>query len=986
MPTTAAYPVAVRSHDASPARLGIWDGLLPRLRAVGWIDHAGLVVDPAVGLLRLLRGGPDPEGALERLAGVVESDRRLAEVALAVHEVGRALVTVCGASRALSATLAAHSAWIAELGDGDPHLRVEVEPELRNAELRSFTRHSVLRIAVDDLCGQVAMPEVGKRLADLADTAAEAALRWSKDEVLSSSRFEGLADLPMAVVAMGKWGAGELNYSSDIDCLFVYDMTEGADPDRVRHAAQRIASSFTTLLARQTRDGIAFRVDAGLRPEGKNGPLARSLASYAAYYEKWGEPWESQALLKARPVAGDLDLGERFAEMAVRIVWPDSLDPATIRSIRGMKARSEARAEQQGYAATEIKRGFGGIRDAEFAVQLLQLVHGRFDTSLRPPATLDALAALAAGGYVRQEDADALGASYRWLRTLEHRLQLWDLRQTHALPTTPAGRERVAKAMAYRDEAERSALEQFEHDLQTHRSRVRGIHEQLFYRPLLDAIAASPTVRLTSEEIARQLAALGFRDVVSARRAVDELTGGLSRRSRLMRQTLPLVLDWLSSAPDPDLGLNQLRLLVTSTTDNATLIGVLRDDPVAAERLCRLLGDSVLVGRYIDRLPDLLPELGDVRRLGLSPTIDDLESEVTGAMALRATWEQQLGELRRFVRRRVLRVAARDILGVADEEKIGMELSAIADAATSAALGLARDRLILRYPSSVQFAVIAMGRWGGGELGYASDLDLLYVYDVPHGGDPVEAREQALKLANLLGEALGGIRPEGVAYRVDAGLRPEGRAGPLTRTLDSYRIYWERWAEPWELQALIRARPVAGDEALAARFLAAAAPFVWPEELPPERVRAIRTMKARVERERIPPGEDPDFHLKLGPGGLVDVEFTTQLLQQRHGGTMTSLRDPATLGALRAAAVAGLLPAPEVTALEEAYRFCTRARNRLFLQSGQGQDSLPTDPEEAIRLGLSLGFLDAPRASLREDYRRLTRRARRVVERRFYRD
>ncbi len=387
------------------------------------------------------------------------------------------------------------------------------------------------------------------------------------------------------------------------------------------------------------------------------------------------------------------------------------------------------------------------------------------------------------------------------------------------------------------------------------------------------------------------------------------------------------------------------------------------------------------MGRYIDRLPDLLPELGDVRRLGLAPTIDDLKSEVTGAMALRATWEQQLGELRRFVRRRVLRVAARDLLGVADEEKIGMELSAIADAATGAALGLVRDRLILRYPSSVQFAVIAMGRWGGGDLGYASDLDLLYVYDVPHGGDPVEAREQALKLANLLGEALGGVRPEGIAYRVDAGLRPEGRAGPLTRTLDSYRIYWERWAEPWELQALIRARPVAGDEGLAARFLAAAAPFVWPEKLPPERVRAIRTMKARVERERIPPGEDPDFHLKLGPGGLVDVEFTTQLLQQRHGGAMTSLRDPATLGALRAAAIAGLLPAPEVTALEEAYRFCTRARNRLFLQTGQGRDSLPTDPEEAIRLGLSLGFLDAPRASLREDYRRLTRRARRVVER-----
>ncbi len=228
--------------------------------------------------------------------------------------------------------------------------------------------------------------------------------QWSKEEVLSSPRFESLADVPIAVVAMGKWGAAELNYSSDIDCLFVYDLV--ADSDRARHAAQRISAAFKNLLTRPTPDGIVFRVDADLRPEGKNGPLARSLASYTAYYQKWGEPWESQALLKARPVAGDADLGERFTQMAAGVVWPDTLDPAAIRSIRAMKARSEASVEQRGHTATEIKRGFGGIRDAEFAVQLLQLVHGRFDASLRPRATLDSLASLGAGGYVREEDAD----------------------------------------------------------------------------------------------------------------------------------------------------------------------------------------------------------------------------------------------------------------------------------------------------------------------------------------------------------------------------------------------------------------------------------------------------------------------------------------------------------------------------------------------------------------------------------------------------
>ena len=316
-----AYPVHVRLHDDSPARLGVWDGLLPRLAAIGWVDSGGLVIEPAAGLLRLLRGGPDPEGALERLIAVVESDRRLAGLALADVEIGSALVALCGASRALSANIAAHPNWLDVLYDGDPHLRLEVEAEERDSELRIFARRSLLRIAVEDLSGRLEMPEVGKRLADVADTAARAALAWSKEEVLSSPRFESLADVPIAVVAMGKWGAAELNYSSDIDCLFVYDLV--ADSDRARHAAQRISAAFKNLLTRPTRDGIVFRVDADLRPEGKNGPLARSLASYTAYYQKWGEPWESQALLKARPVAGDATLGERFTQMATGVVWPE---------------------------------------------------------------------------------------------------------------------------------------------------------------------------------------------------------------------------------------------------------------------------------------------------------------------------------------------------------------------------------------------------------------------------------------------------------------------------------------------------------------------------------------------------------------------------------------------------------------------------------------------------------------------------------------
>ena len=978
--------------ERSPSRLGLWDALIPRFAAVGWLDGEGSVTEDAAPLLRSARGGPDPEGGLERLVTILEADPGLAARSTAEPLLGSALVAVAGASRVLGATLATHPEWLEQVvrSEEAPPLPVDTtdDPDRALAQLRHHTRWHLLRISILDLLGKLEMPAVGRALADLADTVADRALVIAHDRVVP--RLQGLDRLPIGVVAMGKWGGAELNYSSDIDCLFVYEHPVEIDPHRVRDAAQRIASRFIGLLSEVTRDGVAFRVDANLRPEGKNGPLARTLDSYRAYYEGWAEPWEFQALLKARPAAGDLELGARLVDLVEPKVWPETLDPTAIRSIRVMKGRIESRAEQEGWSAVEIKRGFGGIRDIEFPVQLLQLVHGRFDPALRAPATLDALEALGTGGYVRRDDVAALAGSYRWLRTLEHRLQLWDLHQTHALPTDPAGRERVAKAIGYRDGPDLPALTQFEQDLLGHRGRVRGIHEQLFYRPLLESFAASPAIRLTPDEAARQLAALGFRDAAAAGRAFDELTAGLSRRSNLMQQLLPLMLDWLSETPDPDLGLEQLRLLVTTTSDNARLIGLLRDEPVATQRLCRLLGTSRLLGTFIDRLPDFLHELGDDRMLAARPSTEDLAAELRAVLALRDTWEDRLAGIRRFVRRRLLRVAGRDLLGVGDEMEVGEELTAVADAASMLAIDVADQRVResdrFDHLERVPFVVIALGRWGAGELSYPSDLDLIYLYGTPEEADPALVRDYAIKLAIAHAAALGEVRPEGIAFRVDPDLRPEGKAGPMARSLESTRAYYAKWAQPWEFLALLKARVAAGDGDLGRRFLAMIAPDVWPDPLTPDRVRAIRTMKARVETERIPPGEDPDFHLKLGPGGLSDVEFTVQLLQQRHGAHRPALRVPGTIPALRAAAATGLIPALEAHTLEEAFRFCTRARNRLYLQAGLVRDSLPTDPDEASRLGLALGYVEAPRSQLREEYRRLTRRARRVVEQRFYRD
>lgn len=973
------------SGNRSPSRYGIWPELAPRLAAAGWLEE-GRVTEAAVPLLRAVRAGPDPEGALERIATALDRDEQVAARTLTDTEFGLALVALAGASKVLGQRIAAEPGILP-----GPHDDTPPPPELAATEadelqaIRRYVRAALLQVAVRDLMMFDDLRAVGHHLARLADRAATLALDSAHRTARTLPEYADLPDIPIGVIAMGKWGGLELNYSSDIDVLFVHDVPPEVDPTTAAAYARRVSTAFMSTLSQVTADGAAYRVDADLRPEGRSGPLSRTVESYRSYYERWANTWEFQALIKARPAAGDISLGESFIAAVEPFVYPETLDSSAVREVREMKGRIEDRAAQQGIDETEIKRGIGGIRDVEFAVQLLQLVHGRFDEHLRSANTLETLRTLAEAGYVRRSDAEDMATAYVWLRTLEHRIQLVDLRQTHMLPDLQSERERLAKAMGYRDRAGANALSSFEKDLVAHRSVVRTIHERLFYRPLLEAFAASPTISLTPAGADRQLTALGFRDVEGARRAAGDLTAGLSRRSKLMQQTLPLLLEWLSRTPDPDLGLEQLRILVTTTEDNTPLVAVLRDDPVAAERLCVLLGSSRVAGRYIDRIPRFLPELGDDDRIGRPIDRSTAIRAAVDYAMLRPTYPRRLNALRRYVRSAQLRILARDLLDLTDERSIARELADVADGAVSAALEIARAELP-EDPGPPPFAIIAMGKWGGRELGYPSDLDVLFAYRVPDGSHSPAARAAADELARSFSAALGKVTEEGIAYKVDAGLRPEGKDGPLARTLEGYLQYYERWAEVWEHQALTRARWVAGDREIGEAFVASAGTFAFPDPLTPEAIREIRKMKARIEAERIPPGEDPDFHFKLGKGGLVDVEFIAQLLQMRYGAQLPPMRAPATLDVITAAAEARLVTGSEAAHLTDAYLFCTRLRNRLYLQTGRDIGSLPTDPAELSRLALLLGETGGSVGSLRETYMKKTRRARRIFESRFYED
>ena len=836
------------------------------------------------------------------------------------------LVAVTGASRFLTRLLVADPAALEVVDDLDtrpPRTTGTIE------ELAAWKQRELLRIAARDLVGLDLLEQVGRNLAALAD-----------DVLAASWRLAGPGAAGLAVVGMGKLGGRELNYASDVDVMFVGegDARSVMDPART-----------------------CFRVDADLRPEGRSGPLVRTLASYEAYWDRWASTWEFQALLKARPVAGDAELGERFLRSASERVWSRPFGAEELREVRAMKARTEALVARKGLTDREVKRGRGGIRDVEFAVQLLQLVHGRADEALRSPNTLVALAELADAGYVDPADAVALADAYRFLRAVEHRLQLVEGQQVHAVPTDADARAHLARVLGERDDAEATAVSRFDAALRRHQATVRSIHERLYFRPLLEAFTGpSP---MTAVAVETRLAAFGFADAGRTRQALTELTRGLTRSSRLMHQMLALLLGWLSESPDPDLGLLGLRTLATGQHRAAQLVAAFRESPEAARRLCLLLGTSRILLNGFEHHPELIASLGDKEALA-ARSRRDLVERARSSLAWREEPGQRRTGLYRLTRSERTLIAARDVLGLEDVERTSEALTALAEAVLEAALAT--------IAPAVPFAVIGMGRFGGGELSYASDLDVLFVYE----GETSEDFAAAERAAEALVRFVKGGTPAERIFDIDADLRPEGRDGPLARSLEGYRTYHRRWALTWERQALLRARVVAGDADLGARFVALVDEVLWGTPLTDDHVREIRRMKARVERERIPTGDDPQFHLKLGRGSLADVEWTAQLLQLRH-----RVASPGTMAALRRLTEAGAVDSADAAVLREAYRFCEQVRNRWYLVKGAPGDALPARADEQAKLARSF---DTSAAALREEYRRVTRRARRVVERLFY--
>ncbi|GAA3585411.1 bifunctional [glutamine synthetase] adenylyltransferase/[glutamine synthetase]-adenylyl-L-tyrosine phosphorylase [Klugiella xanthotipulae] len=961
---------------------------------------------PRADWLEFFSASADPDSSLRCVRDLLE--RAPEEAAAVILAVPQRLVRLLGASQALGDFFVRNPRELEWLTDPDvsplpgsdyiASLLGSVEAQGGVAgltgdpgwvALRIRYRRHVARLACYDLESSEparAFDEVARALSDLAGAALEASLAVARASLADPTSLgqtfprEQVAAARLAIIAMGKAGARELNYVSDVDVIFV------GEPDEAETVTTDRALLITTRLAAETMRGIyeysrepgLWEVDPNLRPEGKDGALVRTLASHRAYYDRWAKGWEFQALLKARPIAGDSELGADYLAALSPLVWASGARENFVGSVQRMRERvtEHIPSEDVNY---QIKLGPGGLRDVEFTVQLLQLVHGQADDTVRQRGTLPAIHALAEGGYIGRDDAAQFSAAYRLLRLLEHRLQLRHLARTALMPTAADDQRWLARASGLAPTAE-GLVALWE----STKYSVRSLHLKLFYRPLLEAAASADSIpvgdtTLTNDQAAARLAAIGFLDPRGALRHIAVLTSGVSRRATIQRALLPVLLHWFSEGSDPDYGLLAFRRISDTLGTTPWYLRLLRDSTAAAGRLTTVLSGSRFIGELMEKMPESVAWLEGDNRLRRLPT-SVLNEEIDAILARHDSIDAAAVPIRHIRRREILRSAIASLVGVATARDTAQALSDINTAVLRGLLGAIRSHAAVSHGDGIEFAVIAMGRYGGTEMGFGSDLDLMYVFRPTHSGlDTGQAVAQF-----IVSELKRLTEDPSLPFDIDLGLRPEGKNGPVVRSLDSYRAYYERWSLTWEAQALLRARPVAGDTALRDDFMELADSVRYRDGVSDLELREIRRIKARIESERLPQGADPLRHLKLGRGSLSDVEWFVQLTQLVHAHDIPGLRTTSTLEALEVAAAYALVTEEDALLLRESWVLATQIRSALTLWLNKTSDVLPVDRAQLEGIARIVGLPAGSATDLEQLYLATTRRARAVFERDFY--
>ena len=1003
-----------------------------------------------IGLARQALTTADPDQALNNLERLCCSvDKTDLPIVLVDQDSASQLLTILGASAFLTGILCRRPSIFAGLFQEGQIRATKTEAqmctELRQLiaddadtaalkkGLRIYKAQEMLRIGGRDLCGMAGLEEVTDELSSLAAATLQRAFEICSLQlqaeyglpVLDAEDGTQAKPAELTILGMGKFGGRELNFSSDIDLIFFYSSDRGqttgiGDPVRGQRNSitlhqyfVKLSSLISKAIGQATEDGFVFRVDLRLRPEGNSGEMANSLAAAETYYESWGQSWERSAMIKARPVAGSKPLGEKMLKRLEPFIYRRHLDYAMIDDIKVMKQKIDRSLTREKEGELNLKLGCGGIREIEFFIQALQLINAGKNPRLRERNSLEALNILCTEELITTEERDNLSEAYRFLRTAEHRIQVVNEQQTHNLPTRAKELTALARRCGF------SHTEAFMATLQKHREHVSAIFRDLFYTSEEELPSqVNPEVAMLFDANADPdlcmdfLEAKGFRPPESAYESLKVLRQGgtksylTERARRQLDRIAPLLFQEVLHSPDPPMALaNMEKFLEACRRARGTYYSLLAENPEIIKVLASLFATSQFLSRNFIQHPEVLDSLVSRSYAQSVKEPGELRAELSQHLGDSAYYEDKLNALRRFRNEEFLRIALNDIHGHTPQGQTTRQLSLVADACLEQALMIARDELLERYglpycldesgtPHEAEFAIIGMGKLGGMELNYHSDLDIIFIYEGEGETRPTDAtdperfraqtnKQYFIRLAQRIISVLTLITQEGYVYEIDTRLRPSGNQGPLVSSLPAYREYHEGAAAPWERQALIKARVAVGSEKLAASYYALTTEIVYERPLPANLAEEIFRLRQRMEKEL---GKEDEHHrnIKTGRGGMVDVEFIVQYLQLRYGKEKPALRCPNLVDALSVLKRENLISALDYESLSVGYKFLRRLENKLRLVHDQSVNELTADPKALAKLARHLGYPEGsgpPEKLFLAEYAKTTQTIREIFDR-----
>jgi glutamate-ammonia-ligase adenylyltransferase len=888
--------------------------------------------------------------------------------------------------------------------------------------LRRYKQKEYTRIGARDLLGLANLEEVIGEISNLASASLEAAYRFSLRKLKEEhgTPYEECPDgskkeAQFAVIGMGKLGGEELNFSSDIDIIYICSSeigeTEGVHTNgTVRGKTDlhtffvKLSKSITKLIGEPTEDGFVFRVDLDLRPEGKSGDLINSLRSAEIYYESWGQPWERGAMIKARPVAGSQRLGEDFIDMIRPFVFRRYLDYTAIDEIKSMKEKIDVSLRRKGRGLFDVKLGKGGIREIEFFVQAIQLINGGKDPSIRQKSTLKAIRCLREKEYITPEEEMNLKDAYIFLRDVEHRLQIFHGRQTQLLPDNAEAIEKVAKTLRFKD----SPYQDFTKKLDTVTENVHTIYNKLFYEAhkKLEEDSSKEILYLLDEDNALEsLLGYGFLNPEKALHNLKLLSEGppfahySAKAMNLLHKIAPFLITKIISSPAPDMALANMEKFISTVGARSTLLSLLAENRGIMELLVNLFGTSAFLSRFLIEHLELLDSFITHEMGTAIKEKEEMYKELSALIDPVTDYEAMLNVMRRFRNIEMLRIGIRDINGDLSPEDVSDQISCLADTCLQKACEIALEELkgkfglpTVEYKKSTKeasFAILGLGKLGGKELIYGSDLDIVFIYSdsgetKPRSrlkkGKSITNLEFFAKLAQKIMSIISLMTSEGFVFKLDTRLRPSGSSGPLVTSLAAFELYHREKAQVWEKQALLKARFCAGDSEFGERVIVLTQELIYDKAFTKDDEKEINRLRTRMEKEL---GKETDeiIDIKFGVGGIVDIEFITQLLQLRHSKEWVVVGGANTLRALAALKEEAALSSEDCHFLTEAYSFYRSIENRLRIVEDRGGNKLFLSDPGLERFCKGIGF-----PTLEEflgDYRRRAKGVRKIYEKFF---